>query len=67
MTYYIITSRGAFGKTYYTGSVVKSDRFVMNSNHAQRFDDIGPAKDALAEMKDTLNKQIFERCIIEAK
>lgn len=61
---YIITSRGAYGKTYYTGSVVKSQRFVINSNTAHKFDDIGPAKDALAEMKETLNKQIFDRCEI---
>jgi len=64
MTKYIIVTRSAFGQEFLRKSDTYSGRFVVEKNLATQFDDIGPAKEWLAEQQSTLNKQIYERCKI---
>lgn len=67
MTNYIIVTQSAFGQVFLRKSDSYSGRFVVEKDHATKFDDIGPAKDWLAEQKDTMNATIFSKCkIIEA-
>lgn len=61
---YIIVTQSAFGQVFLRKSDTYSGRFVVEKDLATQFDDIGPAKEWLAEQETTMNRQIFERCKI---
>jgi hypothetical protein len=64
MTEYMIVTQSAFGQVFLRKSESYSERFVVEKSQATKFDDIGPAKEWLAEQKETMNAQIFSRCKI---
>lgn len=67
MTEYMIVTQSAFGQVFLRQSDSLAGRFVVEKSQAARFLDIGYAEEWLAEQKDTMNEQIFNRCkIIEA-
>jgi len=61
---YIIVTQSAFGQVFLRKSDVRANRFVVEKVSATKFHDIGFAKDWLAEQKDSMNEQIFNRCKI---